>query len=232
MEPCDINKVESVNALLRIPPPERQDEWTAQFLSTVVDASFACGSPQVFIGPDGFPYFALHSPEPFKPFDSFCLCNLAASGVEQGFGAAINPSQASADWVFSYGDLLTYHLFGSLRVEGQPAPGSLPERETLKASESVLVGQPSESYLPAVTRSHIRRYLEERAGVSAPGVLLMVRPQDNQPQQLVFSVYRRDQPSDDVFRTILQGISWFLPRHYVVVGLDEPKPGLSDFEAL
>ncbi len=49
-------------------------------------------------------------------------------------------------------------------------------KETLAATETVLIGQAAESYLPTVTREHIRRYLGERTGVSAPGVLLMHRP--------------------------------------------------------
>lgn len=59
---CDVNKNNPVNRLLRTAPDHRDDKWKREFLSVVVDASFECRTPQVFIGPDGFSYFGLHSP--------------------------------------------------------------------------------------------------------------------------------------------------------------------------
>ncbi len=69
MQPCDIAKVDAVSSLLKVSQNERGAKWRACFFSAVVDASFACGSPQLFTGPDGFPYFALLSPEPYKSFE-------------------------------------------------------------------------------------------------------------------------------------------------------------------
>lgn len=231
MKTCDVGKVEVVSALLQTPPPERDIAWRSRFYASVVDASFAGRSPQLFTGPDGFPYFALVTPEPYQPFDSFCLCNLASEAVEAGFGAAINPSAKGVDWVFSYGDLLTYQMFETFAVEDEtPAPST--GKETLQRDESILMGQPAESYLPSSTRTHIRRYLKKRVGMKTPGVLLIVRPKDPQPRQLVFSVYRSDFPSEDAFQAVLQGISWFLPRHYVLIGLEEPKFDQADFAPL
>lgn len=229
---CDIEKVGVVSALLQTSPPERDRPWRRRFYASVADASFACASPQLFTGPDGFPYFALMTPEPYKAFDSFCLCNLTEKAIKDGFGAAINPSPAGVDWVFSYGDLLTYQMFGTFVVEDESPAEPFTAKETLQQDESVLVGQPADSYLPTSTRAHIRRYLEQRAGLQAPGVLLMVRPKDPRPRQLVFSVYRRDFPSEEAFRAVLQGISWYLPRHYMLIGLDEPKFGQAEFTPL
>jgi hypothetical protein len=229
---CDIDKVGLVSDLLAVPPPQRDVSWRRQFYEGVVDASFACGEPQVLVGIDGFPYFSLLTPEPYKPFDSYCLCNLAEPVINKGFGAAINPLGQGADWVFSYGDLLTLHLFGKLAVEGEPSPANLPARETIMQAERILVGQPSESYLPSSARAAIRQFLAQRAGIKDPGIYLMLRPSDNPSRQLVFSVYRNDFPSEVAFRSVLQGISWFLPRHYVVVSLDEEQRGSPNFEPL
>jgi hypothetical protein len=232
MQPCDITKVDIVTSLLKVPQANRGADWTASFFSAVVDASFACGSPQLFTGPDGFTYFALFSPEPYKPFDSFCLCNLAEQAVDGGFGVAINPRQSSVDWVFSCGDLLTLQLLGSFEAGDNRGRQELPAKETLASGEMVLFGQPSESFLPTAARRHIRHYLQERAGVKVPGVILMSRPNEDPPEQLVFSVFRRDFSTDDAFQSILRGISWYLPQHYAVVGFEAPSESLSEFDPL
>jgi hypothetical protein len=198
----------------------------------VIDASFACGQPQVSTGLDGFPYFNLQSPEASKPFEAYCLCSIAGLAIENGHGVAINSRGNSVDWVFSYGDILTLHMFQTLELEDAPPPANLPQEELLSRGEVVLIGQPSETYLPQATRSCIRAFLEKRVGVKDPGVYLMHRPNDNPPQQLVFSVFRNDYTSDDAFRAVLQGISWFLPRHYVVVALQSRDKGVGDFAPL
>ncbi|MBL0316637.1 MAG: hypothetical protein IPP69_12945 [Flavobacteriales bacterium] len=81
------------------------------FYENVQTASYACGSPQIFNGPDGFPYFVLRTPEANKPFESFCIRNMKDDFLlEIGCGVALNPTDNGVDWVFSYGDILNLHL--------------------------------------------------------------------------------------------------------------------------
>jgi hypothetical protein len=229
MKTCDISKVPIVVELLAVPPPRRDNVWKKRFYEQVIDASFASAEPQVFQGPDGFHYFALLTPEPLKPFESFCICNLLDHLVGNGLGVAINPRDQSVDWVFSCGDILTLQMFGTFYVDDPSLPKSVPFLEIVKERETVLTGQPSESYLPATARRNIRRFLADKVGVKEPGIYLMMRPRDNPPQQLVFSVFRSDFPSEDTFRSVLQGISWYLPRHYVVVSVEKNSHLASDF---
>src|SRR5215467_13311784 len=72
---CDITKTQVMVEMFRIPQDQRDDRWREKFCDNVQTASYACGSPQTFTGPDGFPYFILRTPEARKPFESFCIRN-------------------------------------------------------------------------------------------------------------------------------------------------------------
>lgn len=218
MKQCDITKIEPLLALLKALPASRGEEWTKQFYSTVTDASFRCGNPQIFTGPDGFPYFSLLSPEPLKAFDSFCLCNLAEPATERGFGVALNRRSDGADWVFSYGDMLALRLTGTLmpqpQIEAEP-----PQKIALGKGEVALFGAPSESYLPKYARNIIRSFMQQSLGIKEPKVFLMHRAADKRPMQIVFSVFREKHKIDQHYFNTLNHLSWFLPRHYSITGI-------------
>jgi hypothetical protein len=218
MKQCDISKVQVLRDLFGVSPEERGDPWIDQFYAAVVDASFRCEAPQIFIGPDGFPYFSLLSPEPLKSFESFCICNLVEAATNDGFGIAINRRADGVDWVFTYGDLLSLRLTGSLRAV-TPTPNKPAEKIVVSAGEHVLTGAPSESYLPSYTRAVIRRFMQDSLGVAKPGVFLMHRAADPQPQQLLFSVFPEQFRSEAEYFDALKWLSWFLPRYYSITGI-------------
>jgi len=230
MPECDITKTGVVLELLETQRASRDASWRQQFYDAVVTASFKCADPQVFQGPDGFPYFGLLSPEPFVPFESFCISNLLETLTGRGLGAAINPRpEGSPDWVFSYGDLLTLRHFKAFEPPGvrvQPPPAV----ETIQRKETVLVAQPSESFLPGYSRRAINDFLTTRVGIKNPGVFLMNRSSGE--QQLVFSVFPEDFRSEDDFRQLLGRISWYLPRHYSVVAVERSSDLARSFQPL
>lgn len=231
MPECDITKTGVTLELLETPQDARDAAWRRKFYEAVATASFRCTEPQVAEGPDGFPYFGLLSPEPFVGFESFCISNLLETLTENGLGVAINPEPGgSADWVFSYGDVLTLRLFQSLDVSGAGTP-TPPSAETIEGGAAVLIGQPSETFLPGYCRRAIDRFLKSR-GVVDPKVFVMHRASDAAPQQLVFSVFPEDFPSADAFRDALNRISWFLPRHYPVVAIERASDLARSFAPL
>src|SRR5678810_565128 len=98
---CDIAKTQIMVDLFGVPTDQRDETWRQTFFENVQTASFACGNPQIFNGPDGFPYFILRTPEPHKPFESFCIRNMKDDFlIEKGFGVAINPKENGVDWAF------------------------------------------------------------------------------------------------------------------------------------
>ena len=218
MKQCDITKVGPLLALLETAPTERNAQWLTQFYVSIVDASFRCETPQIFTGPDGFPYFSLLSPDPGKEFDSFCLCNLVGPATEDGFGIAINRRGNNVDWIFSYGDLLAFRLTGNFR-DASDVHAEPPKKIMLEKAETVLTGAPSETYLPSYARSAIKGFMRRSLGIDEPQVFLMHRAADPRPMQLVFSVFREQFETEEQYFLVLNHLSWFLPRHYSITGI-------------
>lgn len=227
---CDINKTASVERLLKVLAEGRDQQWYDTFYEDLKTASFACGQPQTSHGPDGFPYFELHLPKPNEPFESYCISSLADFLLENGLGVAINPSEGRADWVLSYGDILNLKLNG--RFYTMPENDPLPEYEVLSEGEKVMIAQPSESYLPSVTRRILRSFLNY-LGVSEPKALLLVRHVKGEPvSQLAFNIFPEDVESEEVYNYRLQQLCWFLPRHYIVVGFSKNDDAVRSFADL
>jgi hypothetical protein len=217
MKECDIQKVETINTLLKVSPEERDQAWREKFYESVIDASFRTQEPQIFPGPDGFPYFALYSPEPHEPFESFCICNLIDWCLENGIGIVINPGPTGADWVFSYGDILTHKMFGVFTVDIGESNLEPFEKVVMQQEEQVIVGQPSEEFLPQAVKEAIKRFFSQAYGKEDLGVFLMLRPGDEPPNQLVFSIFEDEFGGEANIPLVLQQIAWFLPRHYPVL---------------
>jgi len=232
MKDCDIQKVETINALLRVPEEERDQAWRDKFYENVIDASFRCQEPQIIPGPDGFPYFALYSPEPYEPFDSFCICNLIDWCLKSGIGIVINPGPTGADWVFSYGDILTHQMFGVFVVEREESKHEPFEEVTLQKMEQILIGQPSDTFLPQAAREAIKRFFSQTYGKEDLGVFLMHRKDDEPPTQLVFSIFQDEFDGKAHLPALLQQISWFLPRHYPILSLPRDSELIDSFEPL
>jgi hypothetical protein len=215
---CDITRTQVMVDLFKIPQEQRDDNWHQAFYDNVQTASFACGDPQVFKGPDDFPYFILRSPEPDKPFESFCIRNMKDDFLlDKGFGVAINPKENSVDWVFSYGDIVNLHLNKEFFTKANTV--EIQHEETIKKDEKMLIAQPSESFLPVQARQALRGFFQS-IGIKRPKIMLIGRTIDGQViQELAFNIFREDFQSIDQLNWRFKQISWFLPRHYIILSV-------------
>jgi hypothetical protein len=228
---CDITKTQLMVELFQIPTGERDDHWQERFCEQVQTASYACGDPQTFTGPDGFPYFVLKTPEAQKPFESFCIRNMKDDFLlERGLGVVINPKEDSVDWVFSYGDIVNLHL--NKEFYTKPDNIEIQNVETLQKDEKVLLAQPSETYLPRQARQVLRSFLEF-TGIKKPGILMLCRTLEGQTiRELAFNIFPEDFSSTEELNARLKQISWFLPRHYIVLALSKNSGLTADFADL
>lgn len=228
---CDIEKTQTIAQLLKIPIVQRDDSWYHTFYMNIPDASFACSNPQVLIGPDGFPYFILMIPEPNQPFESFCIRNMTDDFLlQRGWGVAINPAEKSADWVFSYGDIMNLNMNNEFFTEANRVV--MKKEEIIKIDENILCAQPSDSYLPAQTRSVLRSFLI-KSGLINPQIMMVSRSINGEvTQELVFNVFPEDFPSEERFNFRLQQISWFLPRYYMVLSISKNSELISNMTDL
>jgi hypothetical protein len=225
---CDISKVDKMIQLFKVPNPRRDINWRNDFYNTVIDASFAAGNPQLIIGPDGFPYFSIFTPQPNVPFDSFCICNLLDKLINDGIGIAINPNNINVDWIFSYGDLISYRYLGSFEVDQTKLP---PQEIHIPKGQAIVAGQPSEEYLPKIVRDNLRKFMETRLKIKHPGVFLFYKPGASRPD-LVFSIFSDDYKNELMFRQIIKLISWYLPKHYPIIAIPKKSELANLFEPL
>lgn len=213
----DLNKTSEIFSLFQVPVEKRDGAWRQRFYSNVSDASFCCSDPQVISGPDGFPYFVLLLPEPAKPFQCFVIRHMKDDFLlEQGLGVVIEPKAGTPQWVFSYGDIVGFHLKDNFEPFNKP--GNTPAGhsiEVIEEAERVLLNQPSETFLPAATRQVLKRFLEGQ-GIKSPNILLMSRTRNHAhpTQELVFDLDADKAGNEEKFRAIMGWLSWFLPRGF------------------
>jgi len=138
----------ALRALLAQPRAQRDPAWSEAFLAQVADAAFFTRQPEVVLGA-GRPYFALHT-EPAGaagalPHPSHVIHHLLEDLLlERGLGVVINPVGPDADWAFSYGDLLQFHLHGGFYPARAGAARPHPRR-----SAAAGAGPPGAAHLSA-----------------------------------------------------------------------------------
>ena len=221
----DLEKTAVIDALCKVPPKQRDSLWRDKFFAHIPEASMRTNNQQVVVGPDGFPYFQLYLPVPNAQFQCYTLKHLLGDFViANGLGIVINPDKPSPDWVFSYGDLLNFHLTHQFYTPSDETSQSATL--TLPAGQTMLLGQPSETYLPAPARLNIKKMLS-KMGVDDVRLLLLFRP-EARSQELVFNL--TPDKVGDLARcnACMQRISWFLPRHYVLLSVPEDNPSFRD----
>ena len=217
----DLEKTEAIATLLLKPKEDRDAEWVGQFLANLPLASLRCGTPQIIAGPDGFPYFQLFVPEPGEEFQSFVIDKMVPDFLlERGYGIIINPGNEQPEWILTYGDILNYYINNSFFKPESPF-GNLNIPEEVKEGEEITIGQPSESVLPKQTRKLLREFFELN-GIESPKILLMIRKNGEEiSQDLAFNITPEFFESVDHYRNMMQTVTWYLPRHYSILGLQD-----------
>ncbi|MGJ1196677.1 hypothetical protein ACR777_10020 [Sphingobacterium spiritivorum] len=218
----DLEKTVIINSLMQTPIAQRDGAWVEAFVTNVAEANLTLSEPEVMMGSDGFPYFNLRTIESNQDFKAFVIANQLDYILGQGFGVAINAGAEQSDWIFSYGDLTNLKINGEFYTDESifsPQNGSA----VIGKDEEILVGQPSESILPAQLRANIREYLVYN-GIKNPKIALIARDYKNDEtvkQDLVFNIIPKQFATEKEFEAIMTTIVWFLPRHYSFMGLDE-----------
>ena len=219
----DLEKTQMLSVLLAVPMEQRDVDWVSRFLDDLPLASLRAGTPQLIAGPDGFPYFQLFVPEPGEEYQSFYIERMITDFLlERGYGVVINPGEGQPDWVLSYGDLLNYHLNGSFfTAEDSQFSISSNTEEVVAEGEEIMVGQPAETILPSETRKLLKDFFELN-GIEGPKVLLMARKIGEElKQDLAFNITPDRFETEDHYRNMMQTVTWYLPRHYSVIGLHD-----------
>jgi hypothetical protein len=134
----DLAKTGVLVELFTAPYEQRDEAWVAAFFARAGQASFCCEAPQVITGPDNFSYVRLTLPELNRPFTCYVIEHMIPQFIlQKGLGVVINPDKEQPDWVFSYGDLVNYHLYGAFDARDDRFDVGLLEEETIHFQEQV-----------------------------------------------------------------------------------------------
>lgn len=235
---CDIIKTGVVATLFKTPKNQRDDNWYQAFYENVATASFACATPQVLTGPDGFPYFILNTPEENKPFESFCINNMKDDFLlDRGWGVVFNPAaDKSADWVFTHGDIVSLHLNNEFVIPTDPA--AIEDIEftktvgVLKKEQKVMIAQPSADYLPFGTRHALKLFLQSK-GIKKPKLMMLSSfTEDKVIRKLAFNIHPENYPVTSNLDYLMQQVGWFLPSQYIIIPLPKKSPLASGFNEM
>ncbi|MEA2664043.1 MAG: hypothetical protein QOI11_987 [Candidatus Eremiobacteraeota bacterium] len=208
---------DELRAHLAVPEGARGAKWRHQFYDLVDTTRLAQRDPKIFLGPDGFPYYALDLP-PAGTDGDVAVGDLIELATNRGFGIALEPREESAAWVFTCGDLVTRRAFGGYEF---PRIGVVPSetptfRAVLKETQRMEVLAPSDAMLPGYLRPLLHVYFTRSLGIEHPGVLALVSPDQEPKEQLVFRIGHADFADEQAFENAIAGLTWFLPRHLVV----------------
>ena len=229
----DLMKTGVLYQLQSVPKEQRDEKWVSTFYENIADASLVAGDPQVFNGPDGFPYFSLSLPTPGKPFQCYVIRHVIEHTLKNGVGIVIEPNEQEPMWVFSYGDIVgfqTQNNWEPLTYDHTIPTGN--SQEVVEKEEKVLIGQPSEHLLPQVARDILKRFLTAQ-GVKDPQILLMARSSEAAKRtDLVFGLSPEDVGGEERLNLLLRWISWFLPRGLPFCAMKKESLGEGAFAPL
>ena len=222
----DLNKTNRLYTLVQAPRAKRDADWENDFLENVSAASFRSGNPQVQLGPDGLPYFQLFLPEPNKSFQCYVIDQMKDDFLlAAGYGVAINPTKAGADWVFSYGDILNLYLNKEFYTDTQTSFLKAENGVKIDENEAFMVAQPGENLLPKQSQQIILNFLKE-CGIKTPKISLLMRHQKNgkgMVQDLVFNIDAQNFENEQHYQRVVQKLAWYLPKHYTFINTTDKR---------
>src|ERR1700722_4096035 len=218
---------------MEVPREQRDSRWLDALQGAAWNASIVLPTEPVFLGPDGMPYVRLELPPVGEAVETNCLSNLFVSMAEQGLGVAFfknntDPPEA-AEYVMPTGVLESLRAYGSwdgdpddvAELTAQPpqhAADSGIEKTDVETERQVMVGPPSESYLPKHTARLLYPHLTDGWKMEDPRIALVVDPQMTPTRNLVIGRKFSEFPDPEVAAQAARMLLWYLPpRRYLLL---------------
>jgi hypothetical protein len=221
---------------MQIAREQRDGHWLEEFQGAAWNASIVLPSEPVFLGPDGMPYVRLELPPIGEAVETNCLSNLFASMAEQGLGAAFfknntDPPEA-AEYVVPTGVIESLRAYGSwdgdpddvAELASRPQPHAAEggiEKTDVETERQVMIGSPSENYLPKHTARLLYRHLTEGWKMEDPRVALVVDPQMTPTRNLVIGRKFSEFPDQEVAGQAARMLLWYMPPHRYLLLMPE-----------
>ena len=220
VETFDLNQTQKLVDLAAL--PQRDDAWCAQFLAAVPNASLAALNPQIQNGPDTFPYFQLALPDP-GPLTPFSIVHILNDVLQNGTGVVVHANLRRDQpplWVFTFGDILSYSMFGDF--QGDPRVIANPDPPPNPNDRSFLRASPNESYLPVTARAAMGRFMRGPFRHPSPKIGLVTGASLSPRQSLMVNLRLKDYGGDrNKLNSAMRYLTWFVPKTYSVMALPD-----------
>ncbi len=199
---------QDLDSLINQPEASRDDAWEQAFLKQIVTTKVQVSQNQPQRGPDGWPYLLLKTgPDGQEPFTQ-----VVQWSAPKGIGLAINTHKMLPDYIFTYGQVWNFVETGQfLSTTTAPSAGEVE----IAAGQKVILGAPSEKYLPKYVRQILREFLAAQ-GFRDTKIVVMSSP-DYKVVDLVFSIESLNNLKPKDHPTMAEALGWFLPLHYSLI---------------
>lgn len=200
------------DTLINQPETARDEAWEKAFLDGILQTKVELVQNQPVKGPDSWPYLLIKTgPQGQEPF-----AEIVRWAATQGVGLAVNTHKMLPDYIFTYGQTWNFVETG-LFISTTTAPSAGVVE--LSAGQKVILGQPSEKYLPKYARSILKEFLSAQ-GFPSPKIVVMSSP-DYKIVDLVFSIESLNNLPPKDHPVLAGAIGWFLPLHYSLIFASE-----------
>ena len=203
-----------LETLIQQPESRRDSAWEMQFLDALLPTKVDLVEEEPQTGPDGWPYLIVRtSPDGQEPVD-----RVVRWLAERGIGLVINPHKMVPDYVFTYGMLWNYVQTGRF-VQPAAQPATIEESMIMEPGQKLVMGAPTEAYLPLSVRK-IQRYFLSSQNLTEPRILVISTP-DYKQVDLAISLESVGNLNSADQKSLAGALSWFLPLHYRLVVISE-----------
>lgn len=215
--------MQKITELEKVPFEKRDGDWIHRYSQALELVPLKVLNPQPQQGPDGFVYLLVSAGEGEDK-----LSDLVQWGADKGVGLVINPQKSNADLLLTYGMLWNYLVNKEFL-----SPLKSKSNNTLEfsANQQVLTGVPNESYWPPRARKLFKEFLLAQ-GIIQAKVILILDDDDQTQADLCFSLESLGNPPEKEWQGILEGFSWFFPRHYSLGLISEKTLATAQFAAV
>jgi hypothetical protein len=208
--------------LIQQPESRRDDRWEQDFLNQFANLKVQVESEDVKQGPDGWPYLFVrtHGEQTTESVTSV-MSWLAGRGI----GMAVNAHKMLPDYIFPYGMVWNFVETGRFL---QPPPASAPAGPVdYSNTKGLLMGPPSDQYLPPYVRAVIREFLQSKSFTQPK--TLVISTADYAQVDLLLSTDSLAGLQPDKHQELAESVAWFLPMHYtLVLGQEKGFPPFTD----
>ncbi len=216
------DSTEQLITLLGLPIEERSERWGWEVLEAVPDAHLKINNPeaQTTNAPNGLQYYFCY-PDLGHGDPGIVARNSIEELTNGVTGLVLVQPEERVEFVVTPGDLAAFRMFGAFHVPDSWSNGG-SESENGGDPAQVLLGSPSEEFLPSFLKGNIAA-IYEFLKIENPEVVLAMSGGGS--RSLAFNIWEGCSPYNLSVEAMINYVLEVLPRGYTLMAWDESFAG-------